>query len=149
MLERNRLETQTLERDRLGPVYGDVECEGKKEAVKKTMRGIKHTLTERYYSWEEARVKAESDPEINLRGNGPVYTPGSHLEVRLSLSFPSFFLLSPLFFILVDNVQEVPSPKPDGLEPSETAQTPPAQTLPAQTPPAQTPPAQTQAEKSA
>ena len=91
MLERNKLETQTLERIRLGPVYGDVECEGKKEAVKKTMRGIKHTLTERYYSWEEARVKAESDPEINLSGNGPVYTPKSHLEVRLFFSSPIFY----------------------------------------------------------
>lgn len=48
--------------------------------VRKTQAAIKHTLTERFYAWEDARKLAQQDPEINLSG-GPVYTPaGSHLE---------------------------------------------------------------------
>lgn len=39
------------------------------------MRAIKHALTERYYSWRDAEVIAQSDPELNLTGKGPVYTP--------------------------------------------------------------------------
>jgi len=42
------------------------------------MKAIKHTLTERYYVWEEARKLAESDPEIDLSGRtGAIYTPSS------------------------------------------------------------------------
>ncbi len=40
-----------------------------------TQRSIKQVLTERYYSWREADILAKSDPEIDLSGEGPVYTP--------------------------------------------------------------------------
>jgi large subunit ribosomal protein L47 len=39
------------------------------------MRGIKQVLTERYYSWRDAEEIAKSDPEINLSGDGPLFTP--------------------------------------------------------------------------
>jgi large subunit ribosomal protein L47 len=43
--------------------------------VKKTMRAIKHVLTERFYTWEDARELAKQDPEIDLSGKGPTYIP--------------------------------------------------------------------------
>ena len=43
--------------------------------VRWTQRAIKQVLTERYYSWREADILAKSDPEIDLSGNGPIYTP--------------------------------------------------------------------------
>lgn len=46
------------------------------------MRSIKHTLTERFYAWEDARRLAESDPEIDLSGKGQAYTPGSFYEAE-------------------------------------------------------------------
>jgi large subunit ribosomal protein L47 len=40
------------------------------------MRAIKHALTERFYTWEDAVKAAEEDPEINLHaGNGQIYQP--------------------------------------------------------------------------
>jgi len=44
------------------------------------MRGIKHVLTERQYAWEDAVKLAESDPEINVSGEGPAFTPSEYLE---------------------------------------------------------------------
>lgn len=44
------------------------------------MKAIKHTLTERYYAWEDARELAEKDPEIDLSGEGNPYTPRDYLE---------------------------------------------------------------------
>jgi len=44
------------------------------------MRAIKHTLTERYYAWEDALELAESDPEVDLSGEGAAYTPMEYLE---------------------------------------------------------------------
>ena len=46
------------------------------------MRGIKHVLTERFYAWEDAIKLAESDPEIDLSGKGPAFTPSQYLEVE-------------------------------------------------------------------
>lgn len=43
--------------------------------MRRTQRAIKHVLTERYYAWRDAEVLAQSDPEIDLSGNGPVYNP--------------------------------------------------------------------------
>lgn len=43
------------------------------------MRAIKQVLTERYYSWEEARKIARNDVEVDLSGDGAAYTP-SHFE---------------------------------------------------------------------
>lgn len=41
------------------------------------MKAIRHTLTERYYLWEDARTLAQSDPEVNLTGKAEAYRPGS------------------------------------------------------------------------
>lgn len=37
-------------------------------------------LTERYYSWQEAKQLAKDDPEIEFSEKGAIYTPGSALE---------------------------------------------------------------------
>jgi large subunit ribosomal protein L47 len=66
------------------PGYGDHELQDRDNVVKATMRGIKHVLTERYYAWEEAKVLSKDDPEINLSGQGPLYSPKSAFEVRSS-----------------------------------------------------------------
>lgn len=43
------------------------------------MRAIKHALTERFYTWQDAAQVATSDPEINLDGkDGQVYTPSAY-----------------------------------------------------------------------
>jgi large subunit ribosomal protein L47 len=44
------------------------------------MRSIKHVLTERQYAWEDAVELAQQDPEINMSGEGPVFTPSSYLD---------------------------------------------------------------------
>jgi large subunit ribosomal protein L47 len=44
------------------------------------MRGIKHALTERFYAWEDATKLSENDPEVNLSGEGPAFTPSDYLE---------------------------------------------------------------------
>jgi len=44
------------------------------------MRGIKHVLTERHYAWEDAVKLAEQDPEIDISGDGVVFTPMEYLE---------------------------------------------------------------------
>ena len=44
------------------------------------MRAIKHVLTERFYVWEDAVKLAEKDPEVNLSGDGPAFTPIEYLE---------------------------------------------------------------------
>jgi large subunit ribosomal protein L47 len=36
-------------------------------------------LTERYYVWEDATKLAKEDPEINLSGEGQIYTPKEFL----------------------------------------------------------------------
>lgn len=43
--------------------------------VRMTQRAIKQVLTERYYSWEEARKIAREDSEVDLSGDGPAYVP--------------------------------------------------------------------------
>ena len=44
------------------------------------MRNIKHCLTERFYAWEDAVELAKKDPEVDLSGNGPAFTPTEFLE---------------------------------------------------------------------
>lgn len=39
------------------------------------MKAIKHTLTERYYVWEDAYQLASEDPEIDLSNRKKPYTP--------------------------------------------------------------------------
>lgn len=44
------------------------------------MARIKHVLTERFYTWEDAVALAQTDPEIDLSGNGPAFRPAAYLE---------------------------------------------------------------------
>ncbi|KAF7185969.1 54S ribosomal protein L4, mitochondrial [Pseudocercospora fuligena] len=64
--ERNRLLTYANERKRVGNMYGAYESGERDKAIKRTMKSIKYVLTERWYSWENARVAAMQDPEINM-----------------------------------------------------------------------------------
>ncbi len=48
--------------------------------VRATMRAIKHVLTERFYVWEDAVKLSETDPEVNLSGDGPAFIPSDYLE---------------------------------------------------------------------
>ncbi|KAK3324252.1 mitochondrial 39-S ribosomal protein L47 (MRP-L47)-domain-containing protein [Cercophora scortea] len=80
--ERNRIATANWERNKSELGFGDVESAERDRQVRITMRGIKHTLTERFNAWEDARKLAETDPEIDLSGgeNGTIYTPAEYLE---------------------------------------------------------------------
>lgn len=60
------MKTALLEIQRIGNVYGEGELETREKQVKLTMRGIKHVLTERWYTWENARVAAMEDEEVDL-----------------------------------------------------------------------------------
>jgi large subunit ribosomal protein L47 len=42
-------------------------------------------LTERYYAWRDAEAIAKNDPEIDLSGNRPIYTPSDFLEEEAEL----------------------------------------------------------------
>ena len=42
--------------------------------VRRTQQAIKHTLTERWYAWEDARKLAMDDESVDLTGEGPAYT---------------------------------------------------------------------------
>lgn len=43
------------------------------------MGAIRHTLTERYYTWEDAVQVARSDPEIDMNaGEGQAYNPSAY-----------------------------------------------------------------------
>ncbi|KXS99598.1 hypothetical protein AC578_2228 [Pseudocercospora eumusae] len=64
--ERNRLLTYANERKRVGNMYGPYESRERDNTIKRTMKNIKYVLTERWYSWENARVAAMQDPEINM-----------------------------------------------------------------------------------
>lgn len=79
--ERNRLATEGYERNRLKAGYGDYEADERDKAVKLTMRAIKHTLTERWYNWEDARGLAVEDPEVDMSGEGPAYNPRAFEDV--------------------------------------------------------------------
>lgn len=54
--------------------------------LRKTQKAIKICLTERWYSWEEARVAAMEDEEIDLFADTefgqPAYLPKVFSEVR-------------------------------------------------------------------
>lgn len=43
--------------------------------VKETMKAVRHTLIERWYSWENARQVALDDPEVDLSGRADAYNP--------------------------------------------------------------------------
>ncbi len=44
------------------------------------MRAIKHVLTERFYTWEDAVKLAQDDPEVDLSGEGTPFTPIEYFE---------------------------------------------------------------------
>ncbi|KAI6244717.1 54S ribosomal protein L4, mitochondrial [Erysiphe necator] len=73
--ENNRIATASYERRRIKAGYGDAESQERDKAVRRTQRAIKQVLTERWYSWTEARNLAENDPEVDLSGSGPAYRP--------------------------------------------------------------------------
>ena len=50
------------------------------------MRAIKHVLTERQYTWEDAVDLAKEDPEINMSGDGALFTPSSYLDAVEDMS---------------------------------------------------------------
>ncbi|KAK0629786.1 mitochondrial 39-S ribosomal protein L47 (MRP-L47)-domain-containing protein [Bombardia bombarda] len=78
--ERNRIATANWERTKSQLGYGKAEATARDVEVRRTMRAIKHVLTERFYTWEDAVKLAETDPEVNLTGNGEAYTPTEYLE---------------------------------------------------------------------
>ena len=45
--------------------------------IRRTQKAIKTALTERWYAWEDARVVAERDPEVDLHTDleSPAYKP--------------------------------------------------------------------------
>lgn len=47
-------------------MYGEYEAAERDKQVRKTMKGIRHCLTERWYAWENARVAGMEDPEVDL-----------------------------------------------------------------------------------
>lgn len=67
--ERNRIATQEFERKRIAgryDMYGDYEAAQRDAEVRKTMKAIRHCLTERWYAWENARVAGMEDEEVDL-----------------------------------------------------------------------------------
>ncbi|KAI0458722.1 mitochondrial 39-S ribosomal protein L47 (MRP-L47)-domain-containing protein [Xylaria acuta] len=78
--EQNRLVTARKERSRLGLANGIDEGAERLAEVRKTMRSIKHALTERWYLWEDARRLAETDPEIDLSNVRSPFTPRDYFE---------------------------------------------------------------------
>jgi hypothetical protein len=56
--ERNMLATVENERKRLKAGYGEAEFDERDKVVRETMRAIRYVLTERWYSFEEARKNA-------------------------------------------------------------------------------------------
>lgn len=48
--------------------------------VSKTMKSVKQALTERFYTWEDARQLAENDPEVDLASTTNPYKPSNYFE---------------------------------------------------------------------
>ncbi|CAK7198781.1 54S ribosomal protein L4 mitochondrial [Sporothrix eucalyptigena] len=78
--ERNRIATASVARKHFDLGFGSHESTERDNAVRETMMRIKHVLTERFYVWEDALELAQSDPEIDLSGNGPAFRPAAYLE---------------------------------------------------------------------
>ncbi|KAI1634954.1 mitochondrial 39-S ribosomal protein L47 (MRP-L47)-domain-containing protein [Biscogniauxia mediterranea] len=74
--EQNRIATARKEKSKMRLQTGQEETADRLKEVRKTMKSIKHTLTERFYLWEDARVLAEKDSEIDLGNPEQPYTPG-------------------------------------------------------------------------
>lgn len=53
------------------------------------MKSIKHALTERYYTWEDARELAEEDPEVDLANVTNPYNPSTYFADEVASSEPA------------------------------------------------------------
>ncbi|KAI0132318.1 54S ribosomal protein L4, mitochondrial [Xylariales sp. AK1849] len=82
--ERNRVATASRERKRLGFQTGKEQSAERMKMVSKTMKAIRHALTERYYTWEDARTLAATDPEVDLSSQANPYTPHDFLEEEMA-----------------------------------------------------------------
>ncbi|KAI0396367.1 mitochondrial 39-S ribosomal protein L47 (MRP-L47)-domain-containing protein [Xylariaceae sp. FL0594] len=80
--EQNRIATARKVRARLRLMEGGHEENMRQGEVRKTMKAIRHTLTERWYVWEDARKLAENDPEIDLNNTESPFTPSAHFEAE-------------------------------------------------------------------
>ncbi|KAH8173070.1 mitochondrial 39-S ribosomal protein l47 (MRP-L47) domain-containing protein [Sarocladium implicatum] len=79
--ERNMLATSKTELNKTRLGFGEREFELRDIEVRKTMRAIKHALTERQYTWEDAVEVAKSDPEIQItEDNRITYQPSAYEE---------------------------------------------------------------------
>lgn len=87
--EQNRIATARKEKSRMKLKSGEEEMDDRMAEVKKTMKAIKHALTERFYLWEDARQLAETDPEINLNDYKHPYTPSSYMEEEIQKVEPA------------------------------------------------------------
>ena len=52
-------------------------------------------LTERYYSWDEARKIARDDPEVDLSGEGPAYVMPDMFEEDIAAEAEEELLEAP------------------------------------------------------
>ncbi|KAI0828090.1 MRP-L47-domain-containing protein [Hypoxylon sp. FL0890] len=86
--EQNRIATARKEKARLKLRTGEQETTARLSEVRKTMKSIKHALTERFYLWEDARKLAETDPEIDLSNTNRPYAPSSYLEEEIQSAEP-------------------------------------------------------------
>ncbi|KAI1142146.1 MRP-L47-domain-containing protein [Hypoxylon sp. FL0543] len=87
--EQNRIATARKEKARLKLRSGDEETTERLLEVRKTMKSIKHALTERFYLWEDARKLAENDPEIDLSDTNRPYAPSTYLEEEIQKAEPA------------------------------------------------------------
>jgi len=71
--ERNRLATEQNSRLKLRAGYGEFESTKRVNTIKETQKAIMHTLTERFYAWEDARDLALQAPDIAVRGDNFIY----------------------------------------------------------------------------
>ncbi|KAG5960778.1 hypothetical protein E4U57_008078 [Claviceps arundinis] len=79
--QRNLLATSRMQLSKAQLGFGETEFEKRDHEVQTTMRAIKHALTERYYTWQDAVEVAKSDPEIDLEAkDGTVYKPKVYEE---------------------------------------------------------------------
>ncbi|XXG99197.1 hypothetical protein Hte_005532 [Hypoxylon texense] len=78
--EQNRIATARKEKARLKLQSGEKETAERLAEVRRTMKAIRHALTERFYLWEDARKLAETDPDIDLSNYKNPYTPGTYFE---------------------------------------------------------------------
>jgi hypothetical protein len=84
------LRTVRIRREDGGGTFWNIERETAwrltKPQLRQTQKAIKICLTERWYSWEEARVAAMEDEEVDLFAdteNGqPAFIPKEYTEVR-------------------------------------------------------------------